>query len=226
MKKLLLITLSIFLFSSVANATLLFSEDFSDSDIFGDTANWGTSDWNVSDWYTIHGQVVADPTDSNNNVLGFSSQNSWGDAFSPLINNTASTYWITFDYYSTDETRANGGGFFGIDQDGYKPLDDDGGTAGPNGPHIWLLGTPDYGTLSYLPQSNSEWRHIVYSFNAPKTTEWSRFSLMFEDFRAPGGDAYFDNINLYDSNPVPEPATIILLGSGLAGLVFLKRRKS
>lgn len=223
MKNLLLIILSFFLFSSVANATLLFSEDFSASNIFGNTTDWNTSNWNSNSWYTINGQIVSDPTDSNNMVLAFSNQNSWGDAFSPLISNTASTYWITFDYFSTDTTSANGGGFFGIDQDGYKPLGDDGGVAGPNGPHSWLLGTPNYGTLSYLPQSNSEWQHIVYSFNAPT---WNSFSLMFEDFRALGGDAYFDNINLYDSNPVPEPATIILLGSGLAGLVFLKRRKS
>jgi hypothetical protein len=208
MKKLLLITISIFLFSSIANASLLFSEDFSGS--------------NLDSWYTIFGETVADPTDATNNVLGFSNQNSWGDAFSPLIDNSVSSYWISFDYYSTDTTSANGGGFFGIDEDGYKPLDTDGGVAGPNGPHTWLIGTPAYSNIEYLPQSNSTWQHIVSSFNAP---EWSQFSLMFEDFRAPGGDAYFDNINLYDSNPVPEPATFILLGSGLAGLAFYRRKK-
>ena len=180
MKKILLITISIFLFSTIANATLLFSEDFSGS--------------NLNSWYTIYGQTYADPTDTSNNVLGFSNRNSAGDAFSPLIDNNASTYWITFDYYSTDEDTRNGGGFFGIDEDGEK----DGVTPGSNGPHIWLLGTPDYGTLSYIPQSNSVWQHIVYSFNTPST--WSDFSLMFEDFRAPAGDAYFDNINRYNSN--------------------------
>jgi len=205
MKKILLITISIFLFSSVANATLLFSEDFSGSNL-------------EDNWYTVFGETVTDPTDSNNTVLGFSSLNSWGDTFSPLIDNTSSTYWITFDYYSTDEATTNGGGFFGIDEDGHK----DGVIAGPNGSHTWLIGTPTYGNLEYLPQSNSTWQHIASSFNAPT---WSKFSLMFEDFRGTAGDAYFDNINLYDSNPVPEPATFILLGSGLAGLAFYRRKR-
>ena len=44
-----------------------------------------------------------------------------------------------------------------------------------------------------------------------------------------GNDYYVDNIT-YDTSPsasvpAPEPATLLLVGSGLAGLVFAKRRK-
>lgn len=200
MKRLLLVTLTVFVFSSAANATLLFSTDFS----------------NLTGWNSVYGEVVL-LTGSSNSVLGFSHINSHGDTFSPVFNNTASTYWVTFDYFSTDLTDANGGGFFGIDEDGYK----DGTLGGPNGSHTWLLGTPVYGSVDYLPQSDGIWQHISYSFAAPS---WSTFSLMFEDFRGDSYDALFDNVKLYDSAPVPEPATIILLGSGLVGLAFLKRR--
>ena len=60
--------------------------------------------------------------------------------------------------------------------------------------------------------------------------------LMLEDFLKPNGsalagDVYFDNIKLENPHPAgqaaqaPEPATMLLLASGLAGLGFGKFRK-
>ncbi|WP_020676403.1 DUF4114 domain-containing protein [Geopsychrobacter electrodiphilus] len=55
----------------------------------------------------------------------------------------------------------------------------------------------------------------------------SDFVLAMEDLAYPGSDADYNDmvVGVTDIAPVPEPGTLLLLGCGLIGLAFLKRRK-
>lgn len=64
---------------------------------------------------------------------------------------------------------------------------------------------------------------------APGTFQSSEFIIAWEDLLRYGGNSdydYNDLVVLVESiNPVPEPATILLIGSGLAGLGFFSRKR-
>nr|MBF0221843.1 hypothetical protein [Desulfobulbaceae bacterium] len=170
MNKKLLVGLATGLFlvgiAGVASATLLFEDDFES----------GLTNWNET-----HGQIV---TESNGNkALSFSSTYSAGDAFtmSSFIDVVVpGTFTLEFDYFSPVGSSTNGGGFVGIDPDGIRN----------NGTHTWLLGTNNYPGVTNLPISNGNWVAVSHTFS----TNYSQIHLMIEDFRAPAGDALFDNL--------------------------------
>ncbi|MFQ5735867.1 MAG: PEP-CTERM sorting domain-containing protein [Thermodesulfobacteriota bacterium] len=77
------------------------------------------------------------------------------------------------------------------------------------------------GTFYTLDQLNGG-EAMAVSFNKPGTDNWL---IGFED--TPGGDKDFNDmvVRVESIHAVPEPSTLLLLGSGMLGFAFLRRRK-
>jgi hypothetical protein len=109
--------------------------------------------------------------------------------------------------------NVDSGGYFGVSSGFYTKSQGD--------QHDWLWATSSASQASNLLIDDGKWHHYSIPFSVGYD-----FHLMLEDFRAPGGNAYFDNIGLYNPHPpVPEPATMLLLGSGLLGMAGVGKKK-
>jgi len=93
---------------------------------------------------------------------------------------------------------------------------------------IQFESAPDNGIDTSVKTSRSTatsgWEALSYSATAPTGTNYVKYVVMLETWGSGTGSAYFDDAYA-DNVPIPEPASLLLLGSGLIGMLAVTRRK-
>jgi PEP-CTERM motif len=174
------------------------------------------------------GSAVITSAPGGGNALTFGVTTFQGDI--QTLNSFASTtglYTLTFDFLGNCGHATNCGGFVNA-------------SSGPTFQNGWLISDtpyfdPIYGVIPLMPDTGN-WEQVSYTFAATSPIFLSLETWEFSSFSGPD-TAFFKNMVLTDDSsgvapgtfnvsPVPEPATLSLLGLSLAFAGFMRRRKA
>lgn len=202
-----------------ASAVNLFFDDFESGNL---------NAWTGKNGGATSGQIVDDPLAGGpNQVLHFDEVTLGGDAFSiDAVSSPSGQYVFSFDYLGCSVQPSEPGSGpceGGSDLGGFAGVSTSLDTA--SDPHYWFAGTNTTyvnGVPGVALIDDGQWHQYTIFFSGVGTD----LHVMLEDFSFSGttaGDAYFDNVRL---EAVPEPGSLVLIGSGLAGLALRRRRRS
>lgn len=179
--------------SNVANAGVLFFDDFEDGDLMNNSL------YSKND----HGIIVTDPLEGDK-ALSFNGTDGGSDLDSVVLTSTTGNVFLSFDYFGSCNLSGGCGGYFYLPESGNN----------------WIGTSSAHNNWGFNLTDDNTWHHYEVSYTATNFTfrleDWNGVGGNI------AGDAFFDNIRFSDegfaTQAVPEPSTLAIFALAICGL--------